>query len=309
MTNDMKKTYHLCLSAGNEIMFRDQSDYYRAFNSFALALYKTNSTGLAEAIMATHIHMVVQTSNPTEFMHAFRKSYSKYFNNKYGREGCLGEKNHFQLEINGVHHLIAAISYVLRNPLHHGVATIAYAYPHSSINVIFQEDMGKLPNTHLLSEKSYYKYIGRRAEYPSHYKMSKEGVFLRESVLDIAQVENIFVTPRAFDYYMNRKTSEDWEKEQHKDGVSTLPIKINDIEKGIKLNSIDSMLRNESGRGCHKQISDIELCYKIDHEILPKYGKGSIYLLTVDEQLRIAEFLSKNLHIGEGQIKRCLHII
>ena len=28
----MKKTYHLCLSAGEEIMFRDLEDYHRGFN-------------------------------------------------------------------------------------------------------------------------------------------------------------------------------------------------------------------------------------------------------------------------------------
>ena len=40
-TNVMKKTYHLCLSAGDEVMFRDQEDYNRGFNCFALALHKT----------------------------------------------------------------------------------------------------------------------------------------------------------------------------------------------------------------------------------------------------------------------------
>ena len=58
----MKKTYHLCLSAGNEIMFRDLEDYYRGFNCFALALYKTGSTGLVESFMSSHTHQVVQTN-------------------------------------------------------------------------------------------------------------------------------------------------------------------------------------------------------------------------------------------------------
>ena len=40
----MKKTFHLCLSAGDEAMFRDLEDYHRGFNCFALALYKTGST-------------------------------------------------------------------------------------------------------------------------------------------------------------------------------------------------------------------------------------------------------------------------
>jgi hypothetical protein len=46
----MKKTYHLCLSS-DEVMFRDEEDYNRGFNAFALALYKTDSVGLVESIM------------------------------------------------------------------------------------------------------------------------------------------------------------------------------------------------------------------------------------------------------------------
>ena len=40
-------------------MFRDLEDYNRGFNCFALALYKTGSTGLVESFMATHTHQVV----------------------------------------------------------------------------------------------------------------------------------------------------------------------------------------------------------------------------------------------------------
>ena len=134
----MKKTYHLCLSAGEEILFRDLEDYHRGFNYFALALYKTDSVGLVEAFMSTHSHQLIQTSDPKGFMFAYRNSYSKYFNRKYGRSGRLGENIHFTLEVVGHHHLIAAASYVLRNALHHGVAPIPYAYPHCSANAIFR---------------------------------------------------------------------------------------------------------------------------------------------------------------------------
>ena len=93
----MKKTYHLCLSAGDEIMFRDLEDYNRGFNCFALALYKTGSTGLVESFMATHTHQVVQTNDPKEFMWHFRQPYSRYFNHKYQRTGKLGESTHFTM--------------------------------------------------------------------------------------------------------------------------------------------------------------------------------------------------------------------
>ena len=305
----MKKTYHLCLSAGNEIIFRNQEDYNRAFNIFALALYKTNSTGLVEAFMSTHCHLMVQTEDPAGFMYAFRQPYSKYFNRKYCREGLLGEKCHFQLEVIGVYHLLAAMSYVLRNPLHHGVAPIPYAYPHSSANVIFQKEMGKSPTERLLPRKSFYKFIGRHAEYPAYYKMSEDGVFLRETVLDVRQVENIYISPRSFDYYMNRKTCEDWDKEQLKDNDTAVTIRLEDIESGIKLQSLDIMLKNESGRLNYKNISDIELCTEVDKKILSRYDKSSVYLLTMREQQEIAEYLANTLHVGAAQIKRCLNML
>ena len=102
--NVMKKTYHLCLSAGNEIMFRDLEDYHRGFNCFAIALHKTNSTGLVEAIMSTHIHTLVQTNSPKEFMMCLRQMYTMYFNKKYGRSGKLGENLHFTMEVVGYLH-------------------------------------------------------------------------------------------------------------------------------------------------------------------------------------------------------------
>ena len=92
----MKKTFHLCLSAGDEVMFRDLEDYYRGFNSFALALYKTDSTGLVESLMATHVHKLVQTSRPYDYMRDFRLSYTMYFNHKYQRKGRLGEDHNFR---------------------------------------------------------------------------------------------------------------------------------------------------------------------------------------------------------------------
>ena len=302
----MKKTYHLCLSAGEEIMFRDLEDYNRGFNCFALALYRSNSTGLVESFMSNHFHLMIQTEDPKEFMYNMRQPYSKYFNRKYCRNGRLGEKHHFQLEISGLHHHLAAMSYTLRNALHHGVSPIPYAYPHSSVNSIFRKEMGKTSDERLIPQKSYYRYIGRRAEYPSSYKMNKNGLFLRESVLDIAQVENMFVTPRSFDYYMGRKTSEEWQKEQSKDNLQIPPVRLEDIEAGARMQTLEAMMINENGKGNYRKISDIDLCIEIDQFILPEFGKGSVYLLSDQEKRKIAELLYKKYHINEMQIRRCL---
>ena len=307
--NVMKKTYHLCLSAGDEVMFRDLEDYNRGFNSFAIALHKTNSTGLVESIMSTHTHMLVQTDSPKDFMMCLRLPYTMYFNKKYQRSGRLGEKLHFTMEIVGYHHMLAAMSYVLRNALHHGVAPIPYAYPHCSANAIFMQEMGKRPERNLLSKKSYYKYLGRKAEYPDSYKMSESGVFLRESVLDIPQVENLFVTPRTFNFYMSRKSSEEWEVEQSKDLNNSPLINIQSIEKGVSTDPIEKLLLFENGKSDYRKISDIDLCTEIDRNILLKYRKKSIYQLSSEEKTHIANHIHSTLHLNATQIRRCLAML
>lgn len=302
----MKKTYHLCLSAGEEVLFRDLEDYNRGFNCFAIALYKTVSSGLVESFMSTHSHQLVQTEAPTDLMYFFRMSYSMYFNRKYHRSGKLGEKNHFTMEVVGYHHILAASSYVLRNALHHGISPIPYAYLHCSANAIFMKEMGKSPCQRLIDPRHYRRFIGKNAEYPASYKMNESGVFLRESVLDIPQVENLFVTPRAFNWYMSRKSSEEWEAEQGKDKNGKAPINIATIESGVITESTEKMLIYENGKTDYRRPSDIDICTEIDRNILPKYGKTSVYMLTRQEKQQIAEHLYRNLHIGERQIRRCL---
>jgi len=302
----MKKTYHLCLSAGEEVLFRDLEDYHRGFNCFAVALYKTGSIGLVEAFMATHAHKLIQTHDPKGFMYSFRNPYAKYFNNKYGRTGKLGEDIHFTLEVVGHHHTIAAASYVLRNPLHHGVAPLPYAYPHCSANAIFRKEMGKFHGEPLLNPRSYSRFIGRHALYPDSYKMTESGVFTRESVLDIPQMESLYGTARAYNFYMSRKSSEEWEAEQQKDANELPPVNLGSIESGVNIHDITRMTIFESGKADYRKISDIELCTELDQLAKTRYGRQSVYQLNLKEKQSIAEYLYRTRHISKSQIQRCL---
>ena len=287
-------------------MFRDLEDYNRGFNCLALALFKTDSNGLVESFMSTHTHQLSQTSDPAGLMYHFRLAYSMYFNRKYHRHGKLGEDSHFTMEVVGYNHMLAAASYVLRNALHHGVAPIPYAYPHCSANAIFMKEMGKTPCDKILDKRHYRQHIGKTSECPANYKMSESGVFLRETVLDIPQVENLFVTPRAFNWYMTRKSSEEWDAEQQKDKNGLPSINILSIEEGVKTDDTEKLLIYESGKANYRRPSDIDICKEIDRNILPQYGKPSIYTLSRQEKQSIAEYLYRALHISEEQIRRCL---
>ena len=247
-----------------------------------------------------------ETEDPHELIYSMRMPYSKYFNYKYGRMGRLGEKSHFQIDVVGFYHKLSVACYTLRNAVHHGIAPIPYAYNNSTANSIFKQAMGKDSPIITLPQKSFYRHIGKRAEYPDSYKMDSSGLFVRETVLDIAQVENMFGTPRAFDYYMGRKTCEEWTKEQTRDNNNLPPITLSDIENGITTHSLNQMLMYENGKADYRKMTDIELCNLIDKHILPQQGVASVYQLSLEQKRRIAEDLYRKLHLGEAQIRRCL---
>jgi hypothetical protein len=136
--------------------------------------------------------------------------------------------------------------------------------------------------------------------------MSESGVFLRESVLDIPQVENLYGTPRAFNFYMSRKSGEEWEEEQKKDGNGKSPVNIPSIENGVNMHSPDKMAVFESGKADYRKISDIDLCTELDSLARNVYGRHSVYHLTKEENIRIATELSCGRHLDRAQIQRCL---
>lgn len=285
-------------------MFRSDEDYIRGFNCYAVAVAKTGSVALVDSFMSNHFHCCAQTDDIRELCYHYRAAYSRYFNRKYSRRGSLGEAVPFLIDIVGVYHRLAALSYVLRNPLHHGVTPTPFAYPHNSANAIFRAELGKLPVSDLLPRRKYYHTLPDKAEIPQNYKMDRNGLILRESVIDVQQVEYIYGTPRNFLFYMNRISGEEWEKEQLKDGASAL--RLDEIESGIRMQEVSAMLKNEYGRGDYRAMTDIQLCELIDNEILPQYSVRSVYLLDEKTKHKIANELWQKYRLQKEKIVRCL---
>ena len=148
------------------------------------------------------------------------------------RKGTLGGRPNI-VEIEGFYHWMTAVCYVLRNPVHHGVAPTPFAYRHSSANAIFRNETGKGVHGILLSRKSYYKYLPKGAKCPQGYMMDSSGLILRESVLDLSDIEHRFATPRSFLFYMNRLSSEEWRREQDDDRIDAVPITLELLERNV----------------------------------------------------------------------------
>ena len=293
-------------------MFRNVDDMNYAFNSLCSALYKTDSICLAETFISTHHHGCYLTSLPRELMHIHRTSYTKYFNNKYGRTGSLGEKGFFMQEIDGLRHQVSAITYVLKNPVHHGISATPFAYPYCSANAFFRKDLGKDFSPRLLTSEQIRMSLPRRAEFDPSWKMGTEGVFLRESVLETAMVESLYSTPQAFNYMLSRKSGEDWVKEQDMDSVSCPPVTLENIESPLftggsgKEDSLFHMLQNERSRFNRSVMTDLRLCGIVDMELASGKAPRTVYQLSNEEKICLANELHRRFHCGKEQIRRCL---
>ena len=302
----MKKVFHLCHSSKEEVLFRSHDDYNWGFNCYALALYKTESCSLADAHMSNHRHLVVQTDAPERLMRINRLAYTRHMNTKYKRKGPLGESGYFCVEIEGIYHLLAAISYTLRNPLHHGISPTPFAYPHSAANVIFQSQLGKCSDRELLDKRNHHTHVGRNVKIPQNYHMDKSGLFLRNDVTAVQQVELLYGTPRNFLYYMNRPSDDKWIEEQKEDDVSSAPVTIETIEHGVMLTPYNIMLKNEKGRINYKTLTDIQLCEEVDRIVVTQFKTTSIYCLSYSEKQELYHIVKDLYHAGEAQTRRCL---
>jgi len=256
--------------------------------------------------MSNHRHYVAQTDAPERMMRINRLAYTRHMNTKYNRKGPLGESEYFCVELDGLFHLLAAISYTLRNALHHGVSPTPFAYPYSSANIIFQSQLGKSPDSDLLGKRYRHSHIGRNVLLPDSYEMDKSGLILRKNVTAVQQVELLYSTPKSFLYYMNRPSDDKWIEEQKSDDVQLQPITMELIEKGVSLTSPKQMLINEKGRNDYNRISDLKLCEEIDRIIVNQYKVPSVYCLSYSHKQELYHIIKELYKIGEAQARRCL---
>ena len=251
-----------------------------SFNCLCSALRKTGSRCLAENDMTNHHHGCYETECPDRLLRIKRQSYTRSFNEKY---------------------------------VHHGITSTPFEWPFCSANAYFRKELGKLYVPELLLTPTQIKAaLPRRAKYDSRWKMGVEGVFLRESVIETDVVENLYATPKAFNYLVTRLSGDDWSQEQEADKNGRPPITLESFEELVLRRSasrektIAEMLRNETNRGTPLGLNDLQLCELIDNQYLPQYRALSVYQLSSREKNNIASELYRRRLAGEAQIRRCL---
>lgn len=301
----MKDNYfHICIASEREVMFRVDDDYRRAFNSLALAVQDTDSVLLADAIMSNHIHFCVQSRCPGELVRRFRFSYQRYFNAKYGRKGTLGDIGHTMVPLTSPTHNIVAITYVLRNPLHHGVCITPFEYRHSSVKVYFRKNLGnELPTTtrHFSMRNSN---LPCNRQLPDGFCLDADGQILRDSVIDVRHVENLFGSPQDFLINMVRFSTKKWRDNLAGNLNDNSLMTLAAIESDRYLESV--LEKNEHGKCVKTPYSDIFICNLLDNELLPQNNYRSVYQMVIHQKLTIGRMLNAKYGCSISQLGRCL---
>lgn len=339
----MKTVKHLCFTSHSEVMMRDPQDVGVMINYLAINSWKHNVAILADCEMSTHVHIIAvgTDENASDFIKDVRRQYTMHMNRKYQRptHKRFGEKGYFKLDVFGNNHIQSALSYVLRNPMHHGVTGTPFAYPYSSVNDIFPIEMGKLDRPHLSNGKnidlkkrrdgSWRKierakthiaggcfieskqvmasFLPRYSQWPDDWKMTKDGVFSRLSFEDLKQTELQFVTPAGFQYCMFRKSDEKWLQEQDLDENGLAPIDLSSIEPFSNEQTILQFKSNERAGTFRKTfLSDFDVCRIVDNDIVKTFGCRSVYGLTESQKQTVRSILITELRIPEPQAARCV---
>ena len=304
----MRNTYHICLASHDEVLHRSVEDYIYDVNCFAVAVHRTDSRALADAFMSTHDHSCVQTDDIKYFSFIRRNAYTRYFNAKYERKGRLGDTDCFITELEGIRRIVTAVSYVNRNPLHHGLTSTPFGYKYCSANAIFRRELGKGSIEPAANQHIRHRFLPRNCSLPDSFRVDESEMILQDDIIDVRYVEELYVTPRSYLYMMNRYSDEKWMKEQLEEDPLRPAVTLDMIEQASLDESVECMKSNEHGRVNLSSMTDLELCGIIDNEYVPLYGKSSVYHLTDGEKAGVGNKLWSRFRrsVSEKQIRRCL---
>lgn len=308
-----EKMLHIVVSSKDEVLCRDSCDYTTFENHICFAAYRSGCSLLAYAVMSNHIHVaLVYTGRSHEiFLRALRLSYAMYFNRRYGRHGTVCKKYTYCTEVCGYPQQKTVISYILRNPLHHGICETPWQYRHSSISAYFNTAMTPANDTddytrnNCKEKDTGIKSIAlREGTHYVRFPVDINGRILLDKAINAGRVEHIFRTARNFIHCMNRWKTEEWEKEQQTLNPSGGIFSLQDSEPG-DIMPLDTMRAYENA-SFRPHVSDIKICRYIDRVLLPSMGIQSYAHLPRDCKPELVKLVRQKFHVSGEQAVRCI---
>ncbi len=111
-------------------------------NHFHLLVRIKDLTGLGER--SSHDLSGLESKPPHQYFSNFFNAYTKAINKAYGRTGALFERPFRRIEVVGKVYFKNVVTYIHRNPQHHGFVDDFRDWPYSSYDVVLSDKSTRL---------------------------------------------------------------------------------------------------------------------------------------------------------------------
>jgi putative transposase len=124
----------MCRGSDRKVIALDDEDYRTLTALISKAAMRYGWEVFAWCLMPNHYHLVMRTplGGFSEGFRVINQSHSFRFNRRHGRSAHLFRHRPHCIELLGMAHLVAAIVYVVRNPIRAKLCEFAWQWPYSS---------------------------------------------------------------------------------------------------------------------------------------------------------------------------------
>ncbi|MDD2538469.1 MAG: transposase [Bacteroidales bacterium] len=273
----MKMYLHICIRGNaHQSLFLEKGDIQHLIDLLAVFSYKYDVEVLAYDILSNHIHLLIRSDDPSNFIKALRVSYAHYYNNKYKTEGSVGSRGYVSGIIRDEDQLIEKMIYVIRNSTRHGTVNHPYSDPFNSAAYYYQKERGiDYRKEYQPVEKNTYLPWSREP-IPDHFLINRKGHIYPGCFLRIKEVETLL---GSYDQAMI-KFSNPTEKEK------------TESEKRSPTHSMKV------------KYTDLYISQLIMKQIAPR----TIPQLSVIEKMELAANIRQKIQVSVRQLSRVLNI-
>lgn len=197
--------FHVCTEGKeNRVVCRDEEDLRVSHNFIPICARRANVIVFADCELNTHMHSGILAANyqdAVNFSYGYKLSYSKYFQNKYGKgTGIYNRTDSSPILLEDEYHVRNAICYIVKNSLDVGFPPDKYKW--SSYSSIFSNG-AHLVNCRKLSSISYreQRSLLKTGDNLSgcDWYVDEDGMILPSSYCDTEYSESAFsADPRYF---------------------------------------------------------------------------------------------------------------
>jgi putative transposase len=127
--------YHVMLRGINrQTIFEDEEDYNAFIETIAIYKSETNTCIYGYCLMKNHVHLLLKSNKPCEFMRKIGAGYVYWYNWKYDRVGSLFQDRYKSEVVEDDEYFLTVLRHIHQNPIKAKVKESIDEYKYSSYN-------------------------------------------------------------------------------------------------------------------------------------------------------------------------------